>query len=849
MGLHISSLSRLLFLLSLVIIGCGWFVSQNLQKYWDTSHWLILHINEFSSFAGIEFQQHCSNSQQMDQQLLFCNFPQLLRLILLCVPIFVLFMIGYKLQRRESDLLPIHIGKIGLSALLLSLLIGINHLLAWSQLKLDQRLILQQSHESMFGCIQSAQWISRSGFQAIRIKLKLNTGAVDVTLRVEQSHQHISHEDLLETLVDKCFIWHLQLKKPRNFANQLPFNYEMHLLQQGILARGKIQAVKNISGKDKPSLQLLLEKKITLEEALQQLQSSTSGQASDRYLFDKIQNSNVKTGPSQYWQRGLLTADQSAFTTSQWRLAKSTGTLHLLVVSGLHMALLVFFSFFVTKIVVGIIASTIGRTPHWPYLNVRWLSFVICTLVLGLGVSQIQLELSVIRSVTMVWLGLLVIYSGRYLNWSLTILILMALVSLIWPPIAIVTGFWYSFYSVIILLFFFQHRKGHALEGFILPPWLLFIGLMPLSLYWATPVGWHHILANLVAVPLMVMAILPLTLATYLLPVSFLETMLSSIDALFWNWLSWCDHLHWPRWVYMNPLQMIAWMVLVILGALGANRWLLTVILLVISILLSQQSSRSNTAVTVFDVGQGQSIWLAGGGYQMIIDTGQQFSEKFSIAQNIIRPALFKAGIRHIDQLIISHNDHDHAGDIASLYRSPLAVSQLTVGQPLTVEQVSASDIGSQPIWHSCHDNDHWHKVSAELGYRFLQGPAQLRKSDNNQSCVVQVDWFGKKILIPGDIDQVMERALVLKYGFQLASDVLVVAHHGSNSSSSLIWLKAVNPDHAIISAGYSNRYDHPHREVIDRLQFYNQQIKIWTTAEQGAITIDKSGRLSSVRL
>ena len=603
----------------------------------------------------------------------------------------------------------------------------------------------------------------------------------------------------------------------------------MYLLGQGVLLRGRVRAVSTVTLDEKPVLQRLLDQQeappLTARRSPMESQGVTS---------------------VERWQMGLIAADQSAFSAKQWQLAKSTGTLHLLVVSGLHIAIFVLLSTVVARVITGAVALIIGRTPRWQYFHVRWLNFILVSLCLCIGVSQLELGLSVMRSLAMVGFGLFMIYSGRHLNWALAILVLMAMVSLVWPTLAFVPGYWYSFYSVLLLLFFFQYRKSHWLEGFFIPPWLLFIGLMPLSLFLASPVGWHQLLANLVAVPLIVFLILPLTIITLILPLASFEFILASLDLVFWQWLTWCDQLDWPRWVFMTPVQMLLWMTLLLVGALGANRWLLMFMFLLASCLLSLQVSRPLTGITIFDVGQGQSIWVASNHHQMIVDTGQQFSQQFSIAQNIIRPALLKAGVKQIDHLIISHDDHDHAGDIAALYRRPFQVKQLTMSQPLTVDPFQQQV--TLPAWKSCQQHDEWQWVSSELGYRFLLGPTNLRTTDNNHSCIIQLDWHGQKILIPGDIDRAMERALVMKYGYQLQSDVLVLAHHGSQSSTSFLWLKAVSPKHAVISAGYGNRYGHPHPDVIARLHLFDNALFIWNTAQHGAIRIAQSGNITTVR-
>jgi competence protein ComEC len=109
--------------------------------------------------------------------------------------------------------------------------------------------------------------------------------------------------------------------------------------------------------------------------------------------------------------------------------------------------------------------------------------------------------------------------------------------------------------------------------------------------------------------------------------------------------------------------------------------------------------------------------------------------------------------------------------------------------------------------------------------------------SDNNQSCVVQIEMAGKRILLPGDIDIKAEKILLASYGNELKSDVLIVGHHGSKSSSSNAWLIQVDPDVAIISSGFNNRFHHPHSSVLSRFKWHS--IALYNTADSGAIEIN----------
>jgi competence protein ComEC len=127
--------------------------------------------------------------------------------------------------------------------------------------------------------------------------------------------------------------------------------------------------------------------------------------------------------------------------------------------------------------------------------------------------------------------------------------------------------------------------------------------------------------------------------------------------------------------------------------------------------------------------------------------------------------------------------------------------------------------------------------------WRILSYPGD-KTNDNNHSCILQVDIAGKRILMPGDIDRRAEKLLVETYGEELKSDVLILAHHGSKSSSSDIWLEVVNPELGIVSSGFNNRFKHPHADVVNR--FKQRFIPLYNTATSGAVEVDLS-KTSSV--
>ena len=116
---------------------------------------------------------------------------------------------------------------------------------------------------------------------------------------------------------------------------------------------------------------------------------------------------------------------------------------------------------------------------------------------------------------------------------------------------------------------------------------------------------------------------------------------------------------------------------------------------------------------------------------------------------------------------------------------------------------------------------------------------------DNDLSCIVQVEMAGKGILIPGDIEKRVEKKLVELYRDDLKSDILIVPHHGSRTSSSEGFILHVAPDVAIVSTGFNNRFNHPHPDVVAK--FKRLGVPMFNSAISGAIEVEWGERTSVI--
>jgi competence protein ComEC len=192
--------------------------------------------------------------------------------------------------------------------------------------------------------------------------------------------------------------------------------------------------------------------------------------------------------------------------------------------------------------------------------------------------------------------------------------------------------------------------------------------------------------------------------------------------------------------------------------------------------------------------------------------------------------------------VIGTHPDSDHVGGLVDV------LDRYTVNTILRTENT-----GNSATWNAYAQASAYEDAQllyARSGQVFALGNDVFLKvlyplydtaeiDSNASSIIVQIIYGDTKILLTGDSPKRIEEYLVQE-GFDLESDVLKAGHHGSRTSTSEMFLEAVNPKYAIISAGKDNRYGHPHLEVTDML--FNHRVETYSTAEEGTITFQSNG-------
>ena len=238
--------------------------------------------------------------------------------------------------------------------------------------------------------------------------------------------------------------------------------------------------------------------------------------------------------------------------------------------------------------------------------------------------------------------------------------------------------------------------------------------------------------------------------------------------------------------------------------------------------------------VTVLDVGQGLASVVQTQNHTLVYDVGPAFSSGYDAGEDMVLPFLQHQGRKRIDAVVISHANADHDGGLESVLAG-LPVDVLWTGE---VDLREVENVTQQ----TCLAGIEWQWDGVR--FSFLHPQENTKFSDNNASCVLRIEAGGQVILMTGDIEKAAEVRLLNRYDKvdslgqrqSLEANILVAPHHGSKTSSTQSFLDQVDPDMVIISAGYWNRFKHPHPSVSER--YRELGAKIVSTAESGAITV-----------
>ncbi len=606
--------------------------------------------------------------------------------------------------------------------------------------------------------------------------------------------------------------WQLRvrLKRPHGFANPGGFDYERWLLAARIHATGYIRSKGRNRRLDPPP--------------------SPGIQSVREWLANGI-STRLADNPVAAPLRALGVGDRSQMTAAQWDVLRSTGTGHLLAISGLHVGL-------VASLVFALMRSAWAWSGLCRYAPARHAA-ALASILAALGYSvlsgfQVPAQRAMIMITVFMLSGFVSQKPPPWHTWSVALMLVMLL-----DPLSVLTpGFWLSFGAVAAILYLSVGHQGSRSK------WLSICRLQFLLPVALVVPGWALFqqvsvvapLVNLLAIPWTGFLVVPPLLAGLAcLPLwpaggGGLLALAAAATEFLWRGLEWFSG--WPgNLVYFRAITPpgMAALVPAVLCVL-ASRALpvrLAGLLLLLPVLLypAPRPDAGNVWLTVLDVGQGLSAVIQTQRRVLVFDAGPSFRSGFDTGEAVVVPYLRWLGYGFVDYLVVSHSDNDHAGGVAAI-RNEFNTGRVYSGE---ADELAFPDV------YSCQAGQHWNRDGVR--FEILSPGPGAGAAGNNASCVLRVTARdGRSILLPGDIERRVEGRLLQQARGKLSASVLLAPHHGSRTSSSEEFVAAVNPELVIFSTGYLNRFGFPKAEV--RTRYREQGAVSLNTADEGSIQV-----------
>ncbi len=661
------------------------------------------------------------------------------------------------------------------------------------------------------------------GWRAVLEVSQVDTPGVRVPGRIQFGHSgHGSRPDHPVPKAGACIRATVRLQPPHGQINPHGFDYEGWLLQQGIVATG------------------------TLAAPVAPAQGCTGGlRAQVDRLRDRIRD-HLRTSLADRPYAGVVIAlalgDQKAIPAGQWTLFRHTGVTHLMSISGLHVTLF-------SSLVYLLVSRLWRRLPtlclhlpaHKAGLALGLLAAAGYVALAGFGIPA-QRTLYMLAAVAA---GL---WGGARLSPSRILAAALLTVVAIDPWAALAPGFWLSFGAVAVLFYFGSARLmqapwwqawGHA-------QWAVTVGLTPALLALFHEVSLVSPLANAFAIPLISLLAVPLTLLAALLPWEPLAWAAHAVVQFAMTGLEWLDALPQPVWYGARPAPLAlglallgaAWLLLP--GGVPA-RWLGAALFLPLLFPRLERPAEGEFWVDVLDVGQGLAAVVRTAGRVLVYDVGPLYASGEGAGSRVVAPYLHAQGLRRVDMLVISHDDTDHSGGALGLAATHPPRAVLTSLAGLAVKDLDPHGravLAALPQARACVAGQRWQwdGVAFEVLHPSAGHYRAPGYADNALSCVLKVSSPAGSMLLTGDAERQAERAMLQQAVQSLPSQVLLIAHHGSRTSTTPDFLDAVSPRLAVIPVGHRNRYGHPAPEVLARLQ--RRGISVARTDREGAILL-----------
>ena len=583
---------------------------------------------------------------------------------------------------------------------------------------------------------------------------------------------------------------HVRVKLPHGTANAHGFDRDQWLLRNGLSATGYVVVGTRLAAAQTANIHAWRE---TLRERLQRVPLVNAGVVA-----------------------ALALGDAAAIPVEQMETYRRTGTMHLLVISGLHIGIVTAAGFFLGRWI-GLLVGAPARVC----------GVVVALLLAGGYVLLGGAGLALLRAFAMSAAAMLALLAGRATVPSAVFAYALAIVLAIDAMAPLAIGFWLSFGAVAVLLASFapRSRRHSWLISALLAQLAIAAVFTPLTVYLTGLIHPLSSVVNLVVMPVVTLLAVPLALAGSVAlgfsAASIGAWLLTGADfsiAVVGEVLAFAERL---RPVYIADLGPWIWWLLAAAAVclLPVSRLALAALVTTAAAVLLAPALRDAAIphgeldVTVLDVGQGTAVLAQTARHALLFDAGLAFRGGADSGASVVLPALRGRGLDTLDALVLSHGDLDHVGGAATVLAGS-SVRRVLVGEPV-------AGIAAEP----CRAGMSWRWD----GVLFSVLSPAARSVGNNASCVLLIETTAARALLTGDIERLVENRLEVP-----AVDLLLVPHHGSRTSSSVRFVAAARPRFAVVTAGFGNRFGHPHPVVLDRYRDVGAHIV--STAVSGAV-------------